>query len=590
MFFKILNQKDLALIKRALKYIKPYKVKFSLAFLCILSGIGFGLIQPLIWAKLLVNLFNSDFKGVMLNIVFITALYVFQSAISFAQSYLFSFLSENIIFDLKQDIYKKILELPIKAFDEMRVGDFISRLHGDVSGVANIITRQLLNMLVNLIKVIAIGIVVFSISLPLGLIILISFPFNMLVFIKYGKQIRKRNEELLKTNDSYFSHISQSIFGIREVRSLGISESIFNTFLRLTGSIKNKNIKISILNSFSQSISQSISFLADTAILAAGGFLIYLKSLSMEYFIAFSSYSKQFSSALMGIAVLNSELQQILASLERLFHLMDNLNYTNEGYGKVVIGSSEGNIEFKDVSFNYNKDNEVLRGISFSASRNKKIAFVGTSGSGKTTIFNLLLRFYRPSSGEILIDGVEIGELDENSLRSNISIVSQEPFLFNMTIKDGLRIAKPSASEEEIHNACKSAYIHEFIMSLPEKYDSVLGENAVNLSGGQKQRIAIARALLKKSRIILFDEATSSLDNESQYHIRNALNEIAKDRTILIIAHRLFTVIDADEIIVINDGKIAGQGTHKALIKKNAIYQHLYETELSILTASQEVV
>lgn len=580
---KLFSKKDLLLIKRALCYMAPYKIRFACAFLCVVSGIIFTLVQPFIWANVLTSLFEKDFNRVVLNIVYTFILFVLQMSLNFLQSYLFSHLNENIIYDLKRNMYASIFDLPVKAFDEMRVGEFISRLHGDASVVANIITNQLLNAIVDVLKVIIIGILVFSISFPLTLIILVTFPFSLLTFIKFGAKVRSNNEELAKFNDNYFSNMQQSILGIREIKGLGIGGITFSSFLTLAGKIRGKNIKVSVLNTFAQTISQGVTFISQIAVMGAGGYLIYINLLTMQYFIAFSSYSSQFSNSLMNITRLNSNIQQVLTSLERIFSLMDNLDYSKEKYGNKTIKEIKGDINFDSVFFSYNGSKKVLNGISFSVQHGKRLAIVGPSGGGKSTIFNLLLRFYEPATGSIRIDGTDIREIEEKALRSYVSIVRQDPFLFNISIRENLLLANPFATMDEIYEACKMAFIHDFILGLQNGYDSIIDENGVNLSGGQRQRIAIARALLKKSKIILFDEATSSLDNQSQHYIKKAIDKISKDHTIIIIAHRLLTVIEADDIIVIDDGRKVGQGTHSILINENKIYKQLYEAELNIL-------
>lgn len=261
---------------------------------------------------------------------------------------------------------------------------------------------------------------------------------------------------------------------------------------------------------------------------------------------------------------------------------MDNITYESEKFGDKHIENFKGNIEFNNVWFGYKKDKPILKGISFKISNNNKIAIIGKSGVGKSTIFNLLLKFYTPNKGNIKIDNIDINDYDEFTLRNNIAVVRQEPFIFNTSIKENLVIVNKNATDDDIIEACKEAYIHDYIINLPNKYETVVGENGINLSGGQKQRIAIARALLKNSKIILLDEATSALDNESQFYIKEALKDISNKRTVIIIAHRLSTIIDADEIYIINEGKIVGKGNHYSLIKDNIFYKELYEKEINM--------
>lgn len=585
-----INKKDRVLIKRAIQYIKPYRIQFFFSFITILLGIITDIIQPLLWAKLLVNLFGNNFSKVVNNILLITIVFLVNSLIGFIRSYLTSYLSQQIIFDLKKDIYNRILNLPIKAFDKMRTGDFMSRLEGDVGGVADIITNQLINTLVEILRVIVVGIVIFSLDIRLALIVLVCFPVTFVIYHKFGVKIRKENEKFFELNDNYFSHIHQTISGIREIKSLGANIISFKNFLELSTNLKAKGLKINIISSVSQMLSQIVNFSSEIIVMLVGGYFVYTGTLTMESFIAFTSYSGQFSNSLLSVTQINASIQQVLTSLERIFGLLDNLNYGIEPIGKQKLKNANGSIMFKNVSFQYDEGTRILNNINLNIPANKKIAIVGQSGSGKTTLFNLLLRFYQPTKGIITIDGIPLFDIDETSLRENLAIVHQEPYFMTLSIKENLKLASPDAADKDLIEACKLAYIYDFIDSLPDKFDTVLGENGITLSGGQRQRLAIARVLLRNAKIILFDEATSALDNESQIKIKEAIDQIAKNHTVLIIAHRLVTVLEADEIIVMSNGEIVGFGSHSSLIKDNKIYQKLYKSEITTITSSPKVV
>ena len=264
----------------------------------------------------------------------------------------------------------------------------------------------------------------------------------------------------------------------------------------------------------------------------------------------------------------------------RVFEVIDDEKFKKEIFGNKVIDKINGDFEFRNVSFSYNEDKVVLKNISFKIHANETVAFVGKSGSGKSTIFSLLNRLYLIDSGEILIDNVNINDLTKDSIRNNMSIITQNPYIFNFSIRDNLKLVKDDMTDEEMVEACKLACLHDFIMTLKDGYDTIVGEGGITLSGGQRQRLAIARALLKKTEIILFDEATSALDNETQASIQKAINNMKGEYTILIIAHRLSTVIDSDRIILIDDGKILDEGTHNELFENNEFYRNLYEKEL----------
>ncbi len=579
-FFK---KEDLTLIKRILKYVFLYKVKFMLAFISILGTIGTGLVQPILWGRVLDSLFQKNMDGAVLNIIYSLILGILTSSVSYLQSYIFASLNQNIIFHLKRDMYKAMLDLPVKAYDDINNGELMSRLHGDAGEVADAITGTLLNTVIDMLRLIALGIMVFTINVKLALIVIITFPVSFFIFNKYGNKIRVGNKKLSELNDKFFSDSGQAIWGIREVKSLGIKKQKFDTFTQLGSQLKKMIVTVTLLNAKSQAFSNTLNFISQMAVAFVGGMFVVNGTLDIQYFIAFCSYSSQFSGSILNISRLNLNLQRVMNSLERIFLLMDGLTYADEKFGEKSIDIITGDINFENVSFSYNNDLCVLDNVNINIPAKSRTAIVGSSGSGKTTMFNLLLKFYNPYKGRILIDCTDINEINEEDLRKHISVVRQEPVLFTMSIKENLLLANPHASQREIETACKRAFIHEYIEALPNKYDSVIGENGVNISGGQKQRIAIARALLKKSKIILFDEATSSLDNESQFYIKKAIDTIAKDCTVVIIAHRLSTIIESDIIYVMDKGKIVGYGNHHSLIHTNTIYQNLYKAEAQLI-------
>ncbi len=588
MKIKSLNQKDVVLVKRVLKYVFNYKAKFIFALLCIISTIGTGIAMPLLWGRILDSLFQKNMDGAALNIMYSLILGILTNIISYLQSYVFSLLNQNIIFNLKKDMYKAMLDLPVKAYDDLSNGELMSRLHGDASAVANAITGTLLNTIVDIIRLIAIGITVFTISIKLALIVIFTFPISFYIFNKYGKKIRISNKELSELNDKYYSDSGQAIWGIREIKSMGVKKEKFDSFIYLSGKIKKMIVDVTLLSAKSQALSSAISFFSQMAVAFLGGVFVVKGLLDMKYFIAFYSYSGQFSSSIVNISKLNLNLQQVMNSIERIFLLIDGLSYKAEKFGEKSVDILEGEIKFEKVSFSYGSKAQVINNLTIDIPAKSKTAIVGSSGSGKTTLFNLLLKLYDPCEGRILIDDIDVNDIKEEDLRRHISVVRQEPVLFMTSIKENLLLANSSASQLEIESACKKAFIHEYIETLPNKYDSVIGENGVNFSGGQIQRIAIARALIKKSKIILFDEATSSLDNESQFYIKKAIDAIAENCTVVIIAHRLSTIIEADVIYVMDQGKLAGCGNHNSLIHTNSIYKKLYRSEVELINGEMQ--
>lgn len=324
-----------------------------------------------------------------------------------------------------------------------------------------------------------------------------------------------------------------------------------------------------------------IYFLLQFIILATCGYLFINNKMSLPLFITIEMYIWRIDDVVESISDFGINYNKVSVSLKRIDEIVNNKLYNDEKFGKKQLKNTIGTIEFENVKFKYKEDEDyTLKGLNLKLEPHKKIAIIGKSGNGKSTIFNLLLRYFDATDGKILIDGININDLTEKSLRENISIIRQTPFLFNISIKENFEIVEPNVTLNEIREVCKKAYIDDYIMSLPNKYDTIIGEGGVNLSGGQKQRIAIARTLLLNTKIILFDEATSALDNESQEYIKMTIDNLIKDHTIIIVAHRLSTIIDSDIIHIIDKGELKESGTHKELLEKSEIYKSLYNTEI----------
>lgn len=487
--------------------------------------------------------------------------------------------ANNIMEKIGCAVYEKVGLLPARAFEEKSSGEFINRITNDSSTIADSF-RQILRITISLFTCAIVFIYICFNSWVVALEVIIYLVLFYIISHKYLPSIKEKQKEINKEKDRAVAEVSESVRGIREIRALGIRKSMNDNFKNIVRNIyfkinkqmiteRNYNAWIYILNC-------TLEFVIFTTCIL----LIINKTGSFAFFMAMTYYVYRFMNTIELMMNLSTSIQKMKVSIERLSEILDNKLYKDEKFGIVSKTDILGNVEFKNITFKYpNEKKEIFEEFNLTIPTGKKVAIVGKSGQGKTTIFNLLLRYFDSDAGVILVDDIPIEDFTEDSLRENIAIIRQEPFIFNKTILENLKIIDPYMSLKKIRNACKLAEIDEYIMSLPNKYDTMIGEGGINLSGGQKQRLAIARALLKNSKIILFDEATSALDNENQSKIKQAIDNLVKDHTIIIVAHRLSTIIDADIIYLIDGGKVVASGTHKQLLKKSLIYKNLYINE-----------
>ncbi|MBP5684678.1 MAG: ABC transporter ATP-binding protein, partial [Bacilli bacterium] len=477
------------------------------------------------------------------------------------------------------DLYHKINNLPSIAFEDIGVGEFVNRLYNDTDRIMSLL-NSLIKLVCKSFVVIIVLALSFYISWILGLEMLI-FSLGMAVISwKFFPRIKETQEKIKKESDNYVKTITENISGIREIKSLGIKK---NTEKNISNRLDNLFInekKIRNYEVWYYSLNNLAYFLLQFMILATAAYFFVHGKIVYALFSMLDSYIWRIDEVVESLSTFGVDFNKVTVSLKRIDELLNNKLYQDEKFGDKKIINPKGNIEFKNVYFKYKKDEDyTLKDFNLKLDTNKKIAIVGRSGNGKSTLFNLLLRYFDVNKGSILIDGVNIKDLSEEELRKNISIIRQSPFLFNMSILDNFKLVRDDITLDEVRNACKKSYIDEYIMSLPKGYDTIIGEGGVNLSGGQKQRIAIARTLILNTKIILFDEATSALDNESQEYIKMTIDNLIYDHTIIIVAHRLSTIVDADIIHVVNEGMLEASGTHRELLDKSKVYQRLYANE-----------
>ena len=476
------------------------------------------------------------------------------------------------------ETYKKALNLPAVAYEKNSSGEIINRITNDADTLSFSFGR-LLKMVSSLIASFIIIIYIFVNSWIVGIEILIIVLILLLIVKKYSPISKEIHKERKKEQDRFTSLTNESIRGIREIKTLGIKKNLINSVTEIIKNIyKKSEDEINIQKSLNMKTS-FLKIILECGVFATCIILLYYNKTSLTFFVAMTYYIYRYTWLIEEINDFTQTYQKVNVSLSRVNDILENRLYKDETFGSKELPNIKGIIEFKNVTFSYPDEENILKNFNIKIEPNKKIAIVGASGQGKSTIFNLLTRIFDANEGEILIDNINIKDLKEDELRKHISIIRQEPFVFNRTIKENFELINENITLKQIRKCTKMAYLDDYIMSLPKKYDTILGEGGVNLSGGQKQRLSIARTLSKGSKIIIFDEATSALDNNSQEYIKKTIDNLIKDHTIIIVAHRLSTIIDADIIYVVEKGKLLASGTHKELLKTNKIYKNLYETE-----------
>ena len=480
---------------------------------------------------------------------------------------------------IQTNLGEEILKLENECIDNYSSGVFIQRLTSDASKIADIF--NILNMyLSNIITNIGIFIAVFIIN-KIAFIYLIFMI--VIIYLIESTRVRIYNEKdkiFRKKNEKVSGFIGELVRGARDIKMLNAEESFMTELHSKVVELNHQRYSMGKIDRNYTLLRGTFMDLFDIGMIFLLVFMIVNKELNIPNSLVIHNYMGGVTSIVYYFSMLITSVKDFNLSCNRIFSIINGCEFTKEKFGTKHIDKVEGNFEFKNVTFSYKENEIILKDISFSVNKNETVAFVGKSGAGKSTIFSLLCKMYDNYEGVITIDGIDIKELDKDTIRGNITIISQNPYIFNLSIKDNLRLVKKNVTLEEIKEACKLACLDEFIESLPDKYDTLIGEGGVNLSGGQRQRLAIARALVQKTEIILFDEATSALDNETQRQIQKSIDNMKKDYTILIIAHRLSTVINSDRILFLNNGKIEDVGTHKELLKKNKEYKKLYEAEL----------
>jgi len=573
------------MFRRYLQFVKPYSWLIVLTILIGILKFGIPLLIPLLIKYVIDDVIGNSGLSIaekkaalwQVLLIFSFIFVVIRPPVEYYRQYLAQWTSNKILYDIRKKLYRHLQALSVRFYANNKVGEVISRVINDVESTKDFIVTGLMNVWLDLVTIIIALAIMFTMDVKLTIASLAIFPFYIFsVYYFFGnlrKLTRKRSQALAEVQG--FLH--ERVQGMSVIKSFAIEENESERFNKRNMNFFNKAIDHTKWNAKSFAVINTVTDIGPLIVVGFGAYLVISDGLSVGSLAAFIAYLDRLYGPLRRLVSSSTTLTQSLASMDRMFQLFDEPYDVVDRQGAKNLKVEHGDIQFKEVSFKYNEeDNEVLHHINLDIKSGETVAFVGMSGGGKSTMISLIPRFYDVTSGQICIDGHAIDDFTIESLRNQIGMVMQDNILFSDSIRENILLGKPEATEEEMIYAAKLANAHDFIMSLPEGYDTEVGERGVKLSGGQKQRVAISRVFLKNPPILILDEATSALDLESEAVIQEALETLSQDRTTVIVAHRLSTITHADKIVVVQNGEIKEIGTHDELMVHQSHYYNLY--------------
>lgn len=580
---------------RLSKYLKPYRVGLVVVAIAAITSVIFSIISPKIMAKITDELIRPilelvggnptpspiDFSYIWNIVVILIALYVLSAAFSYLQQFIMAGVSQKVVYDLRRDIDEKLARLPLKFFDSHTHGELLSRFTNDVDNISATLQQSITQVITSVTTVVGVLIMMLTISPILTLISIIVIPLSGILMMMVIKRSQKYFIGQQKKLGELNGHIEEMYTGHNVVKAFGHEKKAINEFDEVNEGLYDVGWRAQFLSGLVMPIINFIGNLGYVLVAVVGGVLVTKGRITVGDIQAFIQYNRQFTQPIAQVAQISNIIQSTVASAERVFELLDEEEVIPEPVNPVKAKADCGAVEFEHVKFGYREDRILINDMNIKAEPGQMVAIVGPTGAGKTTLVNLLLRFYELNGGRILVDDVDITEMNRADLRKKFGMVLQDTWLFNGTIRDNIAYGKKNATEEEIIAAAKAAHADHFIRVLPEGYDTILNEEVSNISQGQKQLLTIARALLADPEIMILDEATSSVDTRTELQIQNAMKILMKGRTSFVIAHRLSTIREADVILVMKDGDVIETGNHETLMAQNGFYADLYNSQFN---------
>lgn len=586
-------------MNKLLQYLKPYKLSILVVILFAIGSAAFTIVGPKILGNATTRLFEGlvskvsgapgaaiDFTYIGNIVILLLGLYILSTVFGIIQGYIISGVAQKVSYNFRKEIDEKINRMPLKYFDKTTHGEVLSRITNDVDTVSQTLNQSMSQIITSVITIIGVLIMMLSISWQMTLVALLILPVSMILIMA----VVKRSQKYFKYQQEYLGHVNGQVeeiySGHNIVKAFNKEEEEVKKFEEVNDTLYHSAWKSQFLSGMMMPIMTFIGNIGYVAVSILGGWLAVKRTIAVGDILAFVQYVRSFTQPIAQVAQIANVLQSTAAAAERVFEFLEEEEEVPEAENPVKLQKVQGEVTFQDVQFGYNPDKIIINNFSSNIKPGQKVAIVGPTGAGKTTIVKLLMRFYDINSGAICIDGHDIKDFTREDLRNMFGMVLQDTWLFNGSIMENIRYGRLDATDEEVIEAAKAAHVHSFVKTLPNKYQMELNEEASNVSQGQKQLLTIARALIADPKILILDEATSSIDTRTEVLIQKAMENLMEGRTSFIIAHRLSTIRDADLILVMKDGDIVEQGNHEELLKAAGFYASLYNSQFEGADAS----